>query len=95
MSDHVQANRRWECQVKEFQQSDSYRELLELTENRLGGLMSLEILERIQKDLQYQSIEPKKFGDRIIFMSMFNDIDCTKKRNSEQCIYIPNKSRTT
>ena len=28
----------------------------------------------------------KKFGDRIIFMSMFNDIDWTRKRNEEICL---------
>ena len=40
----------------------------------------------VQKDLQDQNIEPEKFGDRIIFMSMFNDIEWTKKGNPEQCI---------
>ena len=48
--------------------------------------MLLEILQRIQKDLQVQNIEPVKFGDRVIFMSMFNDSEWTKKGNSEQCI---------
>ena len=35
------------------------------------GLTSLEILRKIQKDLQEQNIEPEKFEDRIIFLSMF------------------------
>ena len=52
----------------------------------LPRLMLLEILQRIQKDLQVQNIEPEIFGDRVIFMSMFNDIEWTKKGNSEQCI---------
>ena len=44
------------------------------------GLASLEIRRKIQKDLQEQDIEPEKFEDRIIFMSMFNDIEWTKRR---------------
>ena len=44
------------------------------------------ILQRIQKDLQVQNIEPEIFGDRVIFMSMFNSIEWTKKGHSEQCI---------
>ena len=33
-----------------------------------------------------RNIEPEEFGDRIIFMSMFNDIDWTAKGNEENCI---------
>ena len=50
--------------------------------NIFPGLTSLEILQRNQKDLQDQHIEPVKFGDRIVFMSMFNDIESIKKGNS-------------
>ena len=35
----------------------------------------------IQGDLQRLNIEPEEFGDRIIFMSMFNDIEWTVKGN--------------
>ena len=90
MSDHLEANRRWESQM-EFQQSDSYRELFgvdgkptEFEWNIFPRLMLLEILQSIQKDLQVQNIEPEIFGDRVIFMSMFNDTEWTG--NSEQCI---------
>ena len=38
------------------------------------------------KDLQERNIEPEKFGDRIIFMSIFNDIEQTRKGNEENCI---------
>ena len=44
------------------------------------------ILQRIQKDLQDQNMEPEKFGDQMIFMSMSNDIEWTKTGNSELCI---------
>ena len=33
-----------------------------------------------------RNIEPEEFGDGIIFMSMFNDIDGTAKGNEENCI---------
>ena len=41
---------------------------------------------RSKKVLQDQNIEPENFEDRTIFMSMFNDIDWTKRGNSERCI---------
>ena len=60
----------------------------------LTGFTSLQI---VQKDLQDRNIEPEKFEDRVIFMSMFNDIGWTG-RNSEKCIsnafQIPKKKKT-
>ena len=50
------------------------------------------MLQKIQKDLQDQNIELEAFGDLIIFKSMFNDIEWTRRGNSLQ---IPNKARTT
>ena len=89
MSDHSEANRRLENQVKEFRQSNSYRELLgiygepiEFQWNIFPGFTSLEI----QEDLQDRDIEPEEFEDRIFFMSMFNYIEWTKRGNSEKCI---------
>ena len=32
--------------------------------------------------------EPEQFNDRIIFMSMYNDIACQEKGNKERCEYI-------
>ena len=49
------------------------------------GRTSLEILQKSQKNLQDQNIEPENFEGRIIFMSM-NDIDWTERGNSEKCI---------
>ena len=48
--------------------------------------LSLQILQEIHKDLRKRNIEPDKFTDRIIFMSMFNDIDWTRKGNDGICI---------
>ena len=92
MTDPADANRRWEGQVEELRQTDSYRELfgfdgepIEFEWNVFPGLTSLEDLRKMQKDLQEQNIEPDNFEDRIIFMSMFNDTDWTRRENSEQC----------
>ena len=81
-SDHSEANRRWENQVEEFRQSNSFRELLGIDGETIEfewrifpGLSSLEILQKIQEDLQDRHIEPEKSEDRLIFMSMFNDIE--------------------
>ena len=39
----------------------------------------------MQKDFEGQRIRPQSFSDRIIFMSMFNDIDLDKKGNEDSC----------
>ena len=44
------------------------------------------MLQEILQDLKRKSIEPEELTDRIMFMSMFNDIDRTKKGNDEICI---------
>ena len=41
---------------------------------------------QIQNDLRERNIEPDKFTDGIIFMSMFNDIDWIRKGNDGICI---------
>ena len=58
------------------------------------GLTSLQILQKIHGDLQERNIEPEKFGDRIIFMSMFNDIDRVMEANEETCISNSEKVKT-
>ena len=93
MYDDRDAITRWEGQVEEFQMSASYKELLgidgetiEFEWNILPGFSSLQRLQKIQNDVRARNIEPEKFTDRIIFMSMFNDIDWTRKRNDGICI---------
>ena len=46
---------------------------------------ALDILHKIQADLQGQNITPEKFSDRVTFMSMFNDIDLERKDNEHSC----------
>ena len=90
MQERSEANKRWNDQLEEFRHSNSYKEFfridgepIEFKWNIFPGRTSLE---KIQKDLQSQNGEPQHCEERIIFMSMFNDIDWTKRRNSEKCL---------
>ena len=55
--------------------------------------MSLTIFEKIQKNLQGQKIDPEHVEERFIFMSMLNDMDWTKKGQSEICLSNSEKVR--
>ena len=51
---------------------------------------------RSKNDLQDRKIEPEEFEDRIIFMTMFNNIEWTKNWNEENGVFqIQKKSRCT
>ena len=64
----------------------SYKELLGIDGQALEfECSSLQILQENQRDLKRKSIEPEEFTDRIIFMSIFDDIDWTNKGNDEIC----------
>ena len=56
---------------------------LNSSENILAGFTTLWILQQIQNDLESEFFEPEQFPDKIIFMSMLNDTDWTK-RNIEE-----------
>ena len=67
---------------------------LELMENRLSssGIFSQDVRhwkssEKSRETCKKQNIEPENFQDSIIFMSMFNDSDWTRRGNSEQCFF--------
>ena len=47
------------------------------------------ILHNIQADLQGKHITPENFSDRIIFMTMFNDIVLEKKNNEDSFALTP------
>ena len=85
--------KRIEDEVEEFRLSTSYRELLgfdgELIDfewNISQDLRHWRSSRRSRKTCKIANLEPEDFEDRIIFMSMFNDIEWTKRGNSEQCI---------
>ena len=60
------------------------------TENKWNssfpGFTTLGILDEIQKMMTESKCEPENFTGKIIFMSMYNDIDWTKRGNKENCI---------
>ena len=58
-------------------------EPIEFEWNIFPGPASLEILRKFLEELQEQNFKPENFEDRIIFMSIFNDIDWTRRGNSE------------
>ena len=47
------------------------------------GFTTLRVLEEVMTDLQ---CEPEQFKGRIIFMSVYNDIDLTRRGNQEKCM---------
>ena len=55
------------------------------------GAKALDILHKIQADLQRKNITPENFSDRIIFMSMFNDIELERKDNEDCCALTSRK----
>ena len=78
MSHNAEAITRWNSQVEEFKMSAPLKRIVGnrwrsnwIRVEYFQGFTSLQIL---------QKIEPDKFTDRIIFMSMFNDIDWTQKK---------------
>ena len=62
----------------------SRRITIEFEWNIVPGLASLEMLRKIQDDSQRRNIDRENFGDRIIFMSTFNDIEWNKRGNEEE-----------
>ena len=61
-------------------------EPMELEWKNFTGFTSLGILDEIQKMMTESKCEPEQFQGRIIFMSMYSDIDWTKRGNKENCI---------
>ena len=93
MHDHSEANEKWTSQIREFQQTNEYAELsgidgepIEFEWNIFPRFTSIEILWKIQEDLEARQINPEQLEGRILFMSMFNDMDRTKNGNSLDCI---------
>ena len=92
-SKSTEANAKWKDQLQYFQQSNSHRESfgidgqpIELVWNIFPGLTTLEILQKIQEHVADRQISPEHFEGRIIFTSMFNDVDWTQTDNSKGCL---------
>ena len=55
------------------------------------GAKALDTLHKNQADLQGKNITPEKFSHRIIFMSMFNDIELEVKDDEDSCALTSKK----
>ena len=51
----------------------------------ISGITTLGLLEKIQSLMRVLQCEPEQFKNRIIFMSMYNDIALGEKENTEIC----------
>ena len=91
MRDTPEALERWKGQVEGLRLYSSYYdavgidgEAIEFEWTIFPGFSSLSILREIQRDLEKRKIQPEEFKDRLIFMSMLNDIEW--ETNNENCI---------
>ena len=85
MHGHPEAKEKWKYQLQYFQQSNGYREIFgivgeptELEWNVFQGFTILQIFQKIAEKLDACQTSPEEFEDRIVFMTLFNDIDWTK-----------------
>ena len=91
-SSRKEARTKWSNQVNEFKMYCAANEFYGIDgeaieyEWNIPGCTTLQILQEIQKDLRCQNVEPERFSDRIIFKSMFNDIEWEKRKTEETCI---------
>ena len=82
MHRHLDAMVKWKGQLQYFQSSFEYRERIgidrkpfEFEWNIFSRHTTVEILAEIQTRVAVRGIRPEEFEDRIIFISMSNDID--------------------
>ena len=72
----------WKVEIEWFTKCHEYRDLdgidgepFELEWEMFAGHATLQLLREIQMTMEVNRIQPEQFEDRIIFMSMCNDID--------------------
>ena len=89
---HDDAIRRWKDQVSTLKMCSIFGRLqgldgepIEFEWKISPGFSALKLLHTIQTDLEGQLIKPEEFSDRIIFMSIFHDIDLEKRGNEDTC----------
>ena len=84
---HPECNEAWKNRVTGIQSGKSYRdydavngESTEFEWNIFPGFTTLQLCDKINDLLSYLGPTPATFTGRILFMSMFNDNSCDKKR---------------
>ena len=90
---HPQSNIDWENMLEWFKITTQYRELhgidgvpLEFEWMIFPGHTTLEIVQVVQELMRRLSCEPEKFQGRIIFMSMYNEIEWGSEKNERVCL---------
>ena len=88
------AIKKWNDQVSTLKMCHTFRELQGLDGEPIDfewkifpGARALNILHRIEADMQGQHITLENFSGRMFFMSMFNDIVVEKKDNEDSSVY--------
>ena len=91
------AIKKWNDQVSTLKMCHAFRELqgldgepFDLRVEDLSRATALDILHKIQADLQRKHIKPENFSARINFMSMFNDI-VLEKEDHEYSSALPSR----
>ena len=84
---HPECNEAWKNRVAGVRAERNYRdyedvsgESTEFEWNIFPGFTSLQLCDRISNLLSSLGQSPETFTRRILFMSMFNDISCDRKR---------------
>ena len=83
----------WEEIIEYFVSTPQHRELDNIDGEPVvfkwkifPGHTTLDLLQEVQELIEKElKIQPQNFEDRIIFMSMYNDIDWTRKGNQQVC----------
>ena len=89
--ENPQSNDAWEERLGWFKSSQVYRnfdridgEPMEFEWNILPGFNTMQLSEEVKSLLLRLGETPENFTERIIFMSMFNDISCGSRDNEKE-----------
>ena len=92
MNENPQSNIAWKDRLTWFKSSSEYRALdridgepMEFEWNIFAGFTTLQLCHKVQELLSSLSGTPEKFTERIIFMSIVNDISWGSKDNKKDC----------
>ena len=90
---HPECNEAWKSRVARVRAERNYRdfedvsgESTEFEWNIFPGFTTLQLCDKISDFLSSLGQSPETFTERILFMSMFNDISCEKKGNKDECL---------
>ena len=84
----------WKSKIKWYSKNNHFKDMdridgvpTEFEWKIFPGIMTLDLFEKIQSLMRDLLCKPEHFKDRIIFTSMYNDIEWRAKGNKERCEY--------